>query len=186
LSLTVRGQERKELAEPEKPTNTQLSQVIREVINRGADLYNSGDHAACYRFFEGSILALRPFLAHLPNSQKALTSALSAAEKDPVVWRRAFTLRNALDRLRADLNPTAKDKEKEKDKDKDRESFPPSGDKPDPAPPKKDDKTPKDKGASGDPTNPEKKDDKTPKDPAVPEKKDAKPDPAKSINPDNP
>jgi len=150
LSLTVRGQERKELAEPEKPTNTQLSQVIREVINRGADLYNSGDHAACYRFFEGSILALRPFLAHLPNSQKALTSALSAAEKDPVVWRRAFTLRNALDKMRSDLNPSAKEKDKEKDKDK--ESFPPSGDKPDPVTPKKDDKTTKEKTAPGDPS----------------------------------
>src|SRR5438067_376673 len=39
---------------------------LRDVINRGVDLYNAGDAAACYRLYEGSLLTVRPFLDNHP------------------------------------------------------------------------------------------------------------------------
>src|SRR5262245_46224854 len=110
--------------------DTTIYNSLRDVINRGADVYNNDDHAGCYRIFEGGLVAVKPLLAHRPDLQKVISNALVSAEADPVVWRRAFTLRAALDKIRAELNPKKgkngklpppqeKDKElKEKDKDK--------------------------------------------------------------------
>jgi len=92
---------------------------LREVINRGADLYNSGDMAGCYRLYEGSLVSVRPLLDHRPELQKAITTGVSAAERDAVVWRRAFTLRNVLDKIRSETNPKKPaDKKPEEDKDR--------------------------------------------------------------------
>jgi hypothetical protein len=85
-----------------------LYSALRGVINRGVDLYNAGDSTACYRLFEGSLMTIRPQLEHHPALQKVIAQSLAAAERDPVAWRRAFTLRNALDKVRTELNPRKK------------------------------------------------------------------------------
>jgi hypothetical protein len=92
-------------------TDAVLFTTLREVINRGVDLYNAGDMAACYRVYEGSLMTVRPLLADKPDLQKAISTALGSAERDPLTWRRAFTLRNALDKVRAELNPKKKAKD---------------------------------------------------------------------------
>jgi hypothetical protein len=92
---------------------------LRDVINRGAEVYNEGDHGGCYRIFQGALWAVKPMLDHKPELQKMIGEKLTAAEGDPVVWRRAFTLRSALDKIRSELNPNPKKKdEKKADKDK--------------------------------------------------------------------
>jgi hypothetical protein len=91
-----------------KASDAVLFRTLRDVINRGVDLYNAGDSTACYRLFEGSLMTVRPQLEHRPELQKTIAQSLAAAERDPVAWRRAFTLRNALDKVRTGLNPKKK------------------------------------------------------------------------------
>src|SRR5262245_24890563 len=50
--------------------------VLREVHNQGADLYNAGDPAGCYRMFQGAMITVRPLLDHRPEQQKFITSKL--------------------------------------------------------------------------------------------------------------
>src|SRR5262249_52029217 len=105
------------------PTTTldkTIFESLRDVINRGAEVYNDGDHAGCYRIFEGALRSGKPLLAHHPDLQKMIAEKLTAAEGDPVVWRRAFTLRSALDKVREKLNPNPK-KQDDKKADKDKE-----------------------------------------------------------------
>src|SRR4051794_16873148 len=45
-----------------------LFSSLRDVINQGATLFNEkGDHAGCYRVFQGALIAVRPFLAEKPD-----------------------------------------------------------------------------------------------------------------------
>jgi hypothetical protein len=91
--------------EENKALDAKVFATLRDVINRGADLYNRGDWAACYRLYEGSLITIRPLIDHRPELQKAITAGLAGAERDPLVWRRAFTLRNVIDKIREEANP---------------------------------------------------------------------------------
>ena len=91
-----------------KALDTALYNNLRDVINRGAALYNSGDQAGCYRLFEGALMTARPLLAHHPALQKAITDGLTGAEQDPMLSRRAFVLRSVLDKVRDEIGPKGK------------------------------------------------------------------------------
>jgi hemoglobin len=86
-----------------------LDEVARktlfDVINQGADIYNVGNHEGCYRLYQGSLMTLTPLLDHRPELQKAIAAALADAQRTPAAADKAFVLRRALDRIRADLNP---------------------------------------------------------------------------------
>jgi truncated hemoglobin YjbI len=85
---------------------------LRDVINRGADLYNDNqDYAGCYRLYEGALMALKPLLGHRPELQKAIDTGIASAERQPVMHRRAHVLRAVIDRIRTDVNPNPKPKE---------------------------------------------------------------------------
>ena len=118
-----------------KALDALLYTTLRDVINRGVDLYNAGNTAGCYRVFEGSLLTVRPLLGHHPEAQKIISRSLTGADRDPVAWRRAFTLRDALDKVRAELSPRKKRDEKV--------SPPPDNKKP--APPRDNEKKPETK-----------------------------------------
>jgi hemoglobin len=93
-----------------KALDQRVYAVLREVINRGADLYNEpvNDRAGCYRLYQGSLLTLRPLLDHRPEQQKAIDEGLAEAERQPTPGESAFVLRRVMDRLRADVRPDAK------------------------------------------------------------------------------
>jgi hypothetical protein len=91
-----------------KAIDTMTFTTLRDVINRGADLYNSGDWAGCYRLYEGALMAIRPLLAHRTEMQKAIGDGLRNAEAEPVLYNRAFVLRRVIDKVRADINPNPK------------------------------------------------------------------------------
>jgi hypothetical protein len=91
-----------------KAIDAALYDTLREVINKGADMYNNGDMTGCYRLFEGALLTAKPMLGHRPELQKSMAKALTAADRDAVTFRRAFALRAALDKVRAELNPNPK------------------------------------------------------------------------------
>jgi hypothetical protein len=114
-----------------KALEATLYRTLRDVINRGVDLYRRDDHAACYRLYEGSLMTLKPLLGHRQELQKEIDKRLEGARRDPLMWRRAFTLRSALDKVREELNPDRdklhkpkaeegqKEKKEEKDDNKD-------------------------------------------------------------------
>jgi len=99
---------------------------LREVINHGADLYNSGDWNGCYRLWEGALMSLKPLLAHRPDLQKAIETGLTNAQQDPMLYQRAFVLRKVLDQVRTDLKgnapKTAQEKPLTKPKPKDNDN----------------------------------------------------------------
>jgi hypothetical protein len=83
--------------------------VLRDVHNRGAELYNRGDPAGCYRMYEGALVAVRPFLSHRPAVMKTLDDGLADVAKSPDgVKVQAFRLHELIEQVRADLKADAK------------------------------------------------------------------------------
>jgi hemoglobin len=77
-----------------------LRDGLRDVINSGAELFNKyGDHAGCYRLYQGALLSIKPFLA--PAMQKEIDEAIAEAEDLPRYGARAFALRKTIDAIRA-------------------------------------------------------------------------------------
>jgi hypothetical protein len=99
------AQERKDKKPFEKHDASDLHGSLRDVINVGAKLFNEqGDHAGCYRLYQGSLLAVRPFLAS--DLQKKIDQAIANAEKMGIFADRAFELRRVLDEIRATTKST--------------------------------------------------------------------------------
>ena len=92
-------------AQDNKAVDKQIYETLRDVINRGADIYNppSSDWNGCYRLYEGALVALRPALAHRPELQKAIDTGLVTAGRNANVQRRAFDLREVIDRIRTEV-----------------------------------------------------------------------------------
>ncbi|HMF12529.1 MAG TPA: hypothetical protein VKE94_09495 [Gemmataceae bacterium] len=85
-----------------KELDERIYKVLREVINTGAELYNkpTNDPKSCYRLYQGSLVTLKPLLAHRPNLQKTIDDAFTNADREPSFAERAFILRYAIDRIR--------------------------------------------------------------------------------------
>jgi truncated hemoglobin YjbI len=117
-----------------RTTDQEIRAALKDVINRGADLFNPprNDHDGCSRLYQGGLLALRPLLKGHPDLKKAADQGLIEAERitDPI--DRSFALRKVLDRIRKDLlkkggdmklgekkkGPVTEIEEKKKDRDK--------------------------------------------------------------------
>ena len=92
----ARAQEKKAF---EKHDASALNDALRVVINAGAKLYNdNGDHAGCYRMYQGSLLSVRPFVA--PDLQKKIDASIASCEQLGSFADRAFELRRVLDEIR--------------------------------------------------------------------------------------
>jgi hypothetical protein len=75
--------------------------ALRDVHNKGADLYNTQkDFAGAYRMYQGALTAVRPLLAHRPDAQKLIDAGLDAAEKEADVARKAFLLHDSIEGVR--------------------------------------------------------------------------------------
>jgi hypothetical protein len=84
----------------EKHAFQALRDALKDVANAGAELFNKdGDHAGCYRVYQGALVAIKPLLP--PGVQAEVTTALVEAEKLPRFSDRAFALRKAIDGIRA-------------------------------------------------------------------------------------
>jgi hypothetical protein len=82
-----------------------LFDTLRDVINRGADLYNSGDPNGCYRLFQGALMVARPQFDHRPDLQKTIDAALEEAGRMSSMGARAFALHRVLNETRAKIDP---------------------------------------------------------------------------------
>jgi hemoglobin len=100
--------------------NNQLDQriydVLKDVINTGADVYNAKsedrdlylremNRAGCYRIYQGALLTVRPMLGHHPQLQKVIDNSFAKATTQASTAEKAFTLREALDEIRRVLKP---------------------------------------------------------------------------------
>jgi hemoglobin len=101
----ARAQEEKPAAAPRDrgSAEDQIYANLREVINHGADLYNSGDWNGCYRLWEGTLMTLKPVFANRPKLRDAIDTGLANARQDPLLYRRAWVLRSVLDQVRAGI-----------------------------------------------------------------------------------
>jgi hypothetical protein len=78
--------------------------TLRDVHNKGADLYNeSKDFVGAYRMYQGALLTVRPLLAHQPNIQKAIDKGIADAEKETNPALRAFKLHETIESVRVQL-----------------------------------------------------------------------------------
>src|ERR1700730_18321064 len=75
-----------------KALDKALYDTLRDLHNRGADLYNSSDPVGCYRLFQGSLQVARAALAHRPTEQKRIDEGLTAADREGSMSKRAFML----------------------------------------------------------------------------------------------
>jgi truncated hemoglobin YjbI len=91
-----------------KAVDKQLYEMLRDLHNRGADLYNAGDASGCYRMFQGGLIAVRPALNHHPDIQKMIDLGLADADRNPAAGRRAFALHGLIEEVRAKINPNPK------------------------------------------------------------------------------
>jgi hypothetical protein len=99
----------------EKHDGSALYYSLRDVINTGAKMFNDqGDHAGCYRLYQGSLISVRPFLA--PDLQKKIDAGLASAEKLSTFSDRAFELRKVIDEVRDKTRPTKTGDKKSDDK----------------------------------------------------------------------
>jgi hypothetical protein len=95
-----------------KQLDTTLIATLREVHDRGADLYNqSQDYSGAFRLYQGSLLTVRPLIGHRADVQKLIDDSLAAAGKEPDVARRAFLLHEAIEKVRAELKGATPKKE---------------------------------------------------------------------------
>jgi len=91
-----------------KQLDKSVAASLRDVHDRGADLYNqSKDYAGAYRLYEGALLAVKPLLAHRTEVQKSIDDSLASANKEPDAARRAFLLHEAIEKVRTDLKVAA-------------------------------------------------------------------------------
>ena len=93
-------------AQEPKPDGA-TADLLRDIHNRGAALYNAKDAGGCYRLYEGALRAVRGFLGHRPALQADIDKALDDAEKTAGDRLKAFRLHEAIEKVRKDLRVEA-------------------------------------------------------------------------------
>ena len=88
-----------------KAVDLAVKKTLRDVINRGADLYNApnSDYLGCYHLYEGALIAVRPLLDSRPELQKDIIEGLAAADREPQITQKAYVLRKVLDKVREEV-----------------------------------------------------------------------------------
>ena len=90
-----------------------LNGALKDVINAGAKMFNEqGDHAGCYRLYQGSLMSVKPFLP--PEMQTSIDAGFAKADKLPSFADRAFELRRVLDDIRGKTKPADGDAKSDK------------------------------------------------------------------------
>ncbi len=88
-----------------KEIDTRLETQLYDVLKLGTDIYNRGSQDACYRLYQGSLMSIVGFLEHRPDQIIKINKAIKDTNDMINVSERAFTLRKALDDLRAAIKP---------------------------------------------------------------------------------
>jgi hemoglobin len=79
--------------------DSQIDRAIYQSILTGVPLFNSGDHAGCFRIYQGTLIGVEPFLSYRPELQTEVANALKQAQSAPSFTQGAFNLRKVLDKI---------------------------------------------------------------------------------------
>lgn len=92
-------------AEPITPhdLDRRAVEVLKEVHNRGAELYNRDDALSCHRMYESALRTVKPFLAHHPAVQKTIDDGLVLIAKAEGVKAQAFKGHEVIEQVRTIL-----------------------------------------------------------------------------------
>lgn len=93
---------------PESDLDRIAMDVLKEMHNKGAVLYNAGDAAGSFRVYNTTLLCVKPFLQHRPAVQKSIDTGIAEAEKSDTVKLQAYRLHELIERVRAELKPVKK------------------------------------------------------------------------------
>ena len=81
----------------------QIAEALRDVHDRGAELYNAGETAAGYRMYQGGLVVARGLLGYRPDLQKLISEGMADADRQASVARRAFALHELIEKVRFEL-----------------------------------------------------------------------------------
>lgn len=85
-----------------------LKESLRQLHDKGAELYNNGEPQAAYRLFEGGLFIARTALAHRPGVQTLIDAGLKEAEGLPTIGKKAFRLHEVIEMVRTELGKVQK------------------------------------------------------------------------------
>jgi len=88
-----------------KINDRQIIDLLADIHNRGAALFNRGDLTGSYRLFEGSLRTIQPLLP--AELQSEVTTGLVLAERQLDPTARALALHELIESVRKKLYPTA-------------------------------------------------------------------------------
>jgi hemoglobin len=99
-----------------KAEDALVYKTLRDVINEGADMYNAQgryknmdrDYAGCYHLYEGALMVAKPLLSRHADLQKAIDDGMATARDTPQMEKRAFVLREVIDKIREGVNPNSR------------------------------------------------------------------------------
>jgi len=77
--------------------------VLKEMHNKGAELYNSGEPSGCLKIYGTALMTVKPFLKHRPSIQKSIDAGIAEAEKAEGLKLQAFKMHELIEKIRADL-----------------------------------------------------------------------------------
>jgi hypothetical protein len=92
-------------------------EALRDVHDRGADLYNAADAAAAQKLYEGGLRVVAPFLAHRPKVQAVIADGLAEVARIKGAKEQAYRLHEVIEQVRADLKAEIKRADGEKKAD---------------------------------------------------------------------
>jgi hemoglobin len=84
---------------PRPELDRRVYNSLIDTVNVGSDLFNAGDRAACYRLYQGALIALSPLLDHRPRMREGVQNALKKAAALRTPAQQAFALRGVIDEI---------------------------------------------------------------------------------------
>jgi outer membrane biosynthesis protein TonB len=86
-----------------KDLDSKSVEILKEVHNRGALLYNSGDALSCHRMYESALTTVKPFLDHHPKIQIMIDEGLADIASADGVRLQAFKGHELIEKVRSAL-----------------------------------------------------------------------------------
>jgi hemoglobin len=106
LVILVTGISAPAIRADNSPSQADVDKLTRngalDVVKYGTDIFNAGDHAGCYRLYEGALWSLKPLLGHRPDVVRTIDAQMAKARSEQSVSDKAFALRTALDAIIAE------------------------------------------------------------------------------------
>lgn len=109
--LCFTGAARSEQPAAKPSADQQLSDALRDMHNKAADLFNiNKDYTGAYRIFQGGLYVARPLLQHRPDVLQILDQGLQDAERTASMPERAMRLHRTIEEMRGKLRPGGENK----------------------------------------------------------------------------